>query len=94
MRKKLILSLAGLFIILGTTIKVTIANENNTDSDSKNKGLAYYVANIQEARLTNQECFDKGLNMQNVPACADSLKALQLSFVGGGRIPADKFNNR
>lgn len=89
--------LAAVAIIFGISIfKVTTANESKGTVVSVDgiKSLAYYVANMKEALSTNQECYDKGLDMKTVPNCANALQALQMSHVGGSRVQGYQFSSR
>jgi hypothetical protein len=89
--------LAAAIVILGVSIfKVTTASESKVEVVSTDgiKSLAYYVANMKEALSTNQECYDKGLDMKTVPNCANALQALQISHVGGSRVQGYQFSSR
>lgn len=96
MNKKNILMLSCVVIFGFSIFKITTASESKVDIVSPEgiKSLAYYVANIQEARTMNQTCYDKGLDMKSTPDCANSLQALQMSHVGGERSNGYKFSSR
>jgi len=69
----LALALAGLAIF-----NSSIAGETNEDA----KSVAWFVANIQEARQQNQACYNTP-DLQNTPNCVNALHALEISFKGG-----------
>ena len=96
MSKNNILIAAAAIIFVGSIFQVTTANESKVDIISPEgiKSLAYYVANMKEAREINQTCYDKGLDMKSVPDCANSLQALQMSHVGGARTSGNQFADR
>jgi hypothetical protein len=62
------------------------SNGNSAPADSA-KSIAWYVANLSEARAKNKECYDgpHAKDMQSSPDCANSLKALNISFTGGNQ---------
>lgn len=67
-------------LVLGfTAFQVTIAGEAENEEV---KSLAWYVANIKEAKKQNQECHDNP-GIQSTPNCVNSLHALEISFKGG-----------
>lgn len=68
----LVLSLAGLKAI----------NAKETPSDSEAKSVAWYVANIKEARSKNQQCHDDP-SQKTSPDCTNALHALEITFKGG-----------
>jgi len=47
------------------------------------KTVAWYVANIKEARAKNKECYGNpaAKELQSTPNCVNSLQALKMSFV-------------
>jgi hypothetical protein len=78
--KKSVLMLVVVAFVLGfSAFKATIAGETESQDT---KSLAWYVANIAEARKQNQECHDNP-NIQSSPNCVNSLHALEISFKGG-----------
>jgi hypothetical protein len=52
-------------------------------TNKEEQSVAWYVANMKEAREQNQECFDNP-SIQSSPNCIHSLHALNISFAGGG----------
>ena len=77
--KKINLMLFTAALALGfTAFQVTIAAEAGTEE----KTLAWYVANIKEAKKQNQECHNNP-SIQSTPNCINSLHALEISFKGG-----------
>jgi hypothetical protein len=82
MKKNSLILLAA--VVLGVTLvtlKTSYAEENKLEVSQANEGksIAWYTANIQEAKAQNQLC-------HNVPAikdsedCKNSLRALEISF--------------
>lgn len=57
---------------------ISIAGE----TDGNVKSVAWYVANIKDARLQNQICYDTP-SLQSTPTCVNALHALEISFKGG-----------
>ena len=63
------------------------ALESNTSGEAKaeeTKTVAWYAANIKEARAKNKECYGdpKATELQATPNCVNSLQALKISFAG------------
>lgn len=78
--KKSVLALVLAHLVVGlTAITATIAAEPSSE-DSKT--VAWYVANIPEAKKQNKECHDNP-NLQSTPNCINALHALEISFKGG-----------
>lgn len=50
----------------------------------ESKTVAWYVANLKEARAKNKECYgdSKAVDLQATPDCVNSLQALKMSHVG------------
>lgn len=48
------------------------------------KSVAWYTANLKEARAKNKECYGdpKATELQATPNCVNSLQALKISFAG------------
>ncbi len=80
MQKNIILLVLSGAILALSAFKV-ISAENATAQTSA-KSVAWYVANIQAARTTNQQCHDSP-NMQSSEDCQNALHALEISFKGG-----------
>lgn len=81
----LILIAATLVLILGGFNVLNAeesAQQESTQQAENAKSVAWYVANIREARAKNQECYDNP-SMQASLDCANALHALQISFNGG-----------
>lgn len=51
------------------------------------KSVAWYVANMPEARKKNRECYQdpSAKDLQASSGCVNSLQALKLSFAGGNQ---------
>jgi hypothetical protein len=73
--------LLATFILLAIAAFTGIQAKESEATDS-GKTVAWYVANLKEAKAQNQQCHDNP-NLQSTPACINSLHALQISFVGG-----------
>lgn len=80
-------------ILIAVAISATVftlsvsALEKASSSGAKpaeGKSVAWYVANIKEARAKNKECYSdaKAADLQATQDCANSLQALKMSFVG------------
>lgn len=79
-KNTVILVLSALTLAL-SAFQVISAEESSTPA-SEGKSIAWYVANLKEARATNQQCHDNPA-MQSSPDCANALHALEISFKGG-----------
>lgn len=79
MKKSIVLAIAAVSVLGFTFFQATIAGEKETEQV---KTVAWYVANIKEARKQNQECYNN-TSLQSTPNCQNSLHALQISFKGG-----------
>lgn len=77
--KKNILVLAALGLIIAlTALNATIASEKTNDDV---KSVGWFVANIKDARLQNQQCYDNP-SLQLSQNCTNALHALEISFKG------------
>lgn len=77
--KKSILVLAALGLTIGlTALNATVASEKANDDV---KSVGWFVANIKDARLQNQQCHDTP-SQQSSQNCANALHALEISFKG------------
>lgn len=75
----IILTLSVLALMLGG-LKAINAKETPSASDAKS--VAWYVANIKEARSKNQQCHDDP-GQQGSEDCNNARHALEISFKGG-----------
>ncbi|WP_367155429.1 EexN family lipoprotein [Methylomonas sp. HYX-M1] len=75
-----ILLITSLALVL-TAFKVTSAEEE-VQQIEPNKSVAWYVANIKDAKIKNQQCYDDP-NLKDTEDCQNALHALQISFKGG-----------
>jgi len=72
--------------IIATAYALSVSALEKTKPEESNNGdiktVAWYVANIKEARAKNKECFADPNNkeLQSTPNCANSLQALKMSF--------------
>ena len=80
MKKSVVTSMSILALALAglAMFNSSIAGETREDA----KSVAWYVANIQEARQQNQACYNTR-DLQNTPNCVNALHALEISFKGG-----------
>ena len=80
MKKSVVTSMSILALALAglAMFNSSIAGETREDA----KSVAWYVANIQEARQQNQACYNTP-DLQKTPNCVNALHALEISFKGG-----------
>lgn len=81
MKKNTVILILSALALALSAFQVISAEESSTPA-SEAKSVAWYVANIKEARATNQQCHDNP-GMQSSPDCANALHALEISFKGG-----------
>jgi len=83
--KTLFLIFTSLALVL-SAVKVISAEQPLQAMDSvqsdPSRSVAWYVANVKEARAKNQQCFDNP-DIKNSEDCENALHALQISFKGG-----------
>lgn len=80
MKKNMIILLATALALGLSAFKVISAEESSDGNDAKS--VAWYVANIKEARAKNQQCHDDP-SMQSSSDCSNALHALEITFKGG-----------
>ncbi|MGZ4960690.1 MAG: EexN family lipoprotein [Methylomonas sp.] len=80
MKKNSFIAITAVLILAFAAFKVTIAAEAAAGEQAKS--LAWYVANIPEARKQNQACHDNP-GLQASTDCVNALHALEISFKGG-----------
>ncbi|WP_426992184.1 hypothetical protein [Methylomonas sp. CM2] len=77
---------AAAIAVLGGAVILNVTNASSEVNEDKaateGKSVAWYVANIKEAKAQNQTCHDNP-NLQASADCVNSLHALQISFKGG-----------
>lgn len=78
-KNSIILLIASLALML-SAFKVISAEE--VKSAEQAKSIAWYVANVKEAKAKNQQCFDNP-GLKATEDCENALHALQISFKGG-----------
>ena len=80
MKKSVITSMSILALAFAglAMFNSSVAGETREDA----KSVAWYVANIQEARQQNQACYNTP-GLQSTPNCVNALHALEISFKGG-----------
>ena len=81
MQKNSIILISAALVLALSAFKV-ISAEESTPSNEAAKSVAWYVANVKEARAKNQECHDNP-SLQASSDCENALHALQISFKGG-----------
>lgn len=80
MKKSVITSMSILALALAglAMFNNSIAGETSKDA----KSVAWFVANIQEARPQNRVCYNTP-SLKSTPNCVNALHALEISFKGG-----------
>lgn len=81
MQKNAIILIATSLVLILSAFKV-ISAEEVTQETQEAKSVAWYVANVKEARAKNQQCHDNP-SIQASTDCENALHALQISFKGG-----------
>lgn len=76
-KQKLILAL------ILSTITVTAIAVNTDLQGTQTKSIAWFTANVKEAREQNKVCFDTP-SLQTSANCKNSLHALKIIYVGVG----------
>jgi hypothetical protein len=80
MKKNMIILIVTVLVLGLSTFKVINAQESSDGGDAKS--VAWYVANIKEARAKNQQCHDEP-SLQSSADCTNALHALEITFKGG-----------
>ncbi|AMK76336.1 hypothetical protein A1342_17895 [Methylomonas methanica] len=81
MKKAHMMIVTAAVAALGLTTALNVTNANEAAGEEV-KTVAWYVANIQDARAQNQACHDNP-GIQASANCANSLHALEITFTGG-----------
>lgn len=81
MQKNTLILIAAALVLILSGFNVINAEEATQQAENT-KSVAWYVANIREARTKNQECHDNP-SMQTSSDCTNALHALEISFNGG-----------
>lgn len=81
MKKAHVMLIVAAIAALGSTAAMNVTNANEAGGEDV-KTVAWYVANIKEAKAQNQACHDNP-NLQGSANCANSLHALEITFKGG-----------
>ena len=72
----------GIYLIAGQGLEVGVGGEQSKAS-SEAKSVAYYVANIQEAKAVNKACYvTESASVKASEECRNALDALNLAHVG------------
>jgi hypothetical protein len=69
----------GNLIMLVTLVLALTATAFKTSSAEDSKSVAWYVANIKDAKTKVQECHDNP-GLQSSPDCGNARHALEISF--------------
>lgn len=81
-KNTLVLTAVSLVLVL-SAFKVISAEEAAVAPESTEiKSVAWYVANVKEAKAKNQQCHDNPA-IKSSEDCENALHALQISFKGG-----------
>lgn len=80
MKKSVMTSMSILALAFAGLAMFNSSVASETDADVKS--VAWYVANIREARQQNQACYNTP-SLQSTPNCVNALHALEISFKGG-----------
>lgn len=80
MKKNAIIFAFTASLLALSTFKAINAEESSQVSEAKS--IAWYVANVKEAKTKNKECFDNP-EIKASEDCENALHALQISFKGG-----------
>ena len=81
--QKIIALTATGFILFASAFQViSVPNPVASQDNTAAKSLAWYTANIKEARAQNQICHDNP-ELQSSENCENALHALQITFKGG-----------
>ena len=80
MQKKIVIFTVTALVIGLSAFKAINAQESSSVSEAK--PVAWYVANIKEARSKNQQCHDNP-GLQSSDDCSNALHALEITFKGG-----------
>lgn len=86
MKKSSIILISSAIVLVLSAFNVINAEESGNETSQaqaeNGKTVAWYVANIQEAKAKNKECFDNHIQ-KSAADCENALHALQISFKGG-----------
>jgi hypothetical protein len=69
----------GSLIMLIAAVSVLTITAFRASNAEESKSVAWYTANIQEAKAKVQECHDNS-SLQASPECANARHALEISF--------------
>lgn len=81
MQKKIIILTVSVLALTLVGLKAINAKEAPAEG-SDAKSVAWYVANLNQARSKNQQCHDDP-SQKASPDCVNALHALEISFKGG-----------
>jgi hypothetical protein len=71
----------GIIIATLTATAFAVTNDKQVSKETDAKSVAWYTANIREARQKNKECFENK-ELQSTTDCKNSLHALEISYKG------------
>jgi hypothetical protein len=78
----LILAASAVAVVYALSVSAAEKSPPETAKSEEVKTVAWYVANIKEARAKNKECYSNpgAVELQATPNCINSLQALKMSF--------------
>jgi len=81
-KSTIILALGVAATVLTLSVSALEKSSSEGIKDEEVKTVAWYVANIQDAKAKNKSCFANPDNkaLQATPNCVNSLQALKMSF--------------
>lgn len=71
----------GIIIATLTATAFAVTSEERVSKETGVKSVAWYTANIREARQKNKQCFEIK-ELQSTADCKNSLHALEISYKG------------
>ena len=69
--------------VIISTLSATAYSVTSGQQEKEAKSVAWYTANVREAREKNKECYEN-VELQETTDCKNTLHALQLLYVGVG----------
>ncbi len=79
MKKMNMLIAAAISVTTATAFALTVDDQQEQSA----KSVAWYTANVREARAKNKICFDNKA-LQSTTDCKNALHALEIIYVGVG----------
>jgi len=69
--------------VIISTVTITAYAVSTDQQEKEAKSIAWYTANVKEARQKNKACYDNA-ELQATTDCKNALHALKLVYVGVG----------